>query len=195
MNTNDEIMANWEKVQAQKKKRTKNYIIVGIAIVVSIVGIISKVKKNEATKVFAIPPNTIPGLTLQDVCLNYQNKGFSIDKGDLSGYGMLCICKKNDAGITYNVQIFSIDGKTIQSITSIAQTDGSKNIEAAQDFILFSSTMPFDNNNPQEAQEGVIKNFNKTNSQFIIGKVIFEITAPAKFVRTLRLSADDDLNK
>ena len=128
--------------------------------------------------------NAIPGLEPYDVTKNFEDNGFSFEKIK-SEMGTSHTGIQKGEGFLFQVSTFSNDYKTIESITATVTLSEGKTAEVGKQFLTFTSTLPYDNSNPEQAAKWVQKKYDIQESDTIINGVKFSITAPSKFVRML----------
>ena len=131
--------------------------------------------------------NAIKGLMPVDVYLNMEKQGFSTKKTFNSEYGNSWDNVKNENGISYSVNTFSMDMNSVESIKATAIVSPPKKIEATKDFFKFVSSIPYDNSEPQKVINWLDSNFNNDKSSIIIGTAEFTIYNPSKLTRMLTI--------
>lgn len=144
---------------------------------------------TDTPQVTVNPSTILPGLEPVDVYLNMEKMGFVTEKIS-SEFGYSWFCRKNYAGIKYEVSFSSLDGRTVETVTATAMIEDvlNKNIIATKPFFLTIGSLPFDGNEPRKAAEWINENFYNNKKSIIISGVEFTIIAPTNFVRTLRIS-------
>ncbi len=117
--------------------------------------------------------------------------GFTTTKTMASSeYGHSWSCKKNHAGISYEVSVYSPDGDSVQSVTGTASIANAPNkkIIAVKPFLKTVGSVPFSGNDPAKVARWIDKNFYKDKKKLSVSGVNFQITASTRFVRMLRVS-------
>lgn len=140
-------------------------------------------KKTESKKV-------IPGSVPVDVYLNLEKKGFKIDK-QFSPDFKIWECTKSEAGLDYNVKVYSEDLNTIQAVRVTAATNGKeiKNIEAVKPFMIWISSLQYKGSDVPKLQKWISDNFNKDKATTTIGNVKYSIYASSPYIRTIEYTA------
>lgn len=129
--------------------------------------------------------NAIKGLTPYDISENFKNKGLFFEKS-ITEFGTLNKGVQQYDGITFMVATMGSDHKSVENITADYILDNSrKNIESGEEFLIYTSSLPYDNSNPEAATSWVKKNYNNNNQDTIIGDVKFTILAPSIHARRL----------
>jgi hypothetical protein len=144
---------------------------------------------TDTPRVTVDPSTILPGLEPVDIYLNMEKMGFVTEKIS-SEFGYSWFCRKNYAGIKYEVSFSSLDGRTVETVTATAMIEDvlNKNIIATKPFFLTISSLPFDGNEPRKVAEWINENFYNNKKSIIISGVEFTIIAPTNFVRMLRIS-------
>ncbi|HLP47034.1 MAG TPA: hypothetical protein VK469_13870 [Candidatus Kapabacteria bacterium] len=136
----------------------------------------------------SIASKYILGLTPPDVYLNMEKQGFKTEKQFNSEYGNLWTSTSKIEGIEYRVETFSSDVNNVENVRATAMVDATqKNIIAAQQFLKFVSSLPYESAEPQKAIKWVEDNYNNDKASVIIGDVRFILGAPSSAVRMLTL--------
>lgn len=146
------------------------------------------VSKSQNVKATKVEDKFLPGLQPVDVYLNLTKQGFSKKDTFSSEYGNSWVCKLSQAGIDYEVSIYSTDINKVESVQATAMIDVTrKQIIAVQQFLIFISSVPYDNAKPNEIASWIKQNFNNDKASTVIEKVKFTIYVPSKAVRMLRI--------
>ncbi|MDM1033804.1 hypothetical protein HXZ91_04835 [Myroides odoratimimus] len=131
--------------------------------------------------------NAIKGADPYDMIMSLEKEGFTklIMNTDIG----TSIQMSNDiGGLKQRYSTFSIDNKSVESVSVSIQVDGvTKYVDAGKSFIQFSATMPYDAMNQEAVSKWVDKNYNNDKKDTIIGDAKFIILAPSKLVRMLTI--------
>ena len=131
----------------------------------------------------------LPGLQPVDVYQNLTSQGFSKEMNvGTETDAIWWVCKMSITGIDYDVQIYTTDVNKVESVEALAIIDVTKKeIIAVQQFIIYISSLPYENSNPTEVADWIIQNFNNDKAIKVIGDVKFTIYAPSLALRMLRV--------
>ncbi|MDM1513572.1 hypothetical protein [Myroides odoratimimus] len=131
--------------------------------------------------------NAIKGADPYDMVMSLEKEGFTklIMNTDIG----TSIQMSNDIdGLKQRYSTFSIDNKSVESVSVSIQVDGvTKYVDAGKSFIQFSATMPYDEMNQEAISKWVDNNYNNDKKDTIIGDAKFTMLAPSKLVRMLTI--------
>jgi len=149
----------------------------------------SSPKKKESKSTNRESSKYIKGLMPVDVYLNMDKRGFNTEffPEGKEKLGHMWISKLTDAGIEYEVGIWTMDANKVQTIDATAMCFPPKKIIASLQFIQYVSSLPYDNSQPQKAVKWVSDNFNKDKATTTIGGVKFTLYVPSNYVRMLMI--------
>lgn len=142
--------------------------------------------QQEDNKRLAENVKYIEGLAPVDVYLNLEKQGFKTNKQIGGDYGNMWTSTKSYAGIDYEVNVYSSDINNVESVSAKAMVDiTQKDIIAVQQFLIYISSLPYDNASPQRAGQWVKANFNNDKAAITIGDAKFTLYAPSAVMRML----------
>lgn len=130
----------------------------------------------------------IEGLMPVDIYQSCEENGFTIEKKFSNENGNTWKCKKDYAGINYEVLIYSSKIDKVESVSGTAIINGNKKVESLKSFIKFVASLPYDNSDISKAQNWVESNFNVDKASINIGDAQFTIYAPSNKVRMIRIN-------
>jgi hypothetical protein len=164
--------------------KLQKFVFTFIGIILALVTIAIIVSSDEGKD-----ENIIKGIEATDIYLNLEKENFTINRS-VSNHDYLWICKKELTGISFEVSIYANANKNIKSIraTGIINSD-KKDIVATQQFLLYLSSIPYTDSNPEQAASWLKDNFKNDKASIIIGNVNFTILAPSRMVRILNIEA------
>lgn len=117
----------------------------------------------------------IPGLAPVDVYLNFENKGFELDKVFDDPQSPIWRCTENTSKHSMMVETF---GKGALAVTLVRGTyQGHANEDAdsaAKSFLGYLASLPYEGSDPSSARSWVISNLG-TNAKTKIGNASFEL--------------------
>jgi hypothetical protein len=127
----------------------------------------------------------IPGVMPVDVYLNLEDEGFTTErKFRDSESGHSWTSQYAVPGLEYEVVTFSRDINRVESVSAYIMIDpAQKRPEAAQMFLLYLATLPYEGADPEAAQEWIRENFNTHQAETVIGGVSFRMLAASDMVR------------
>ncbi len=129
----------------------------------------------------------IPGLTAADVYINFENRGFSVDKQIKHDHTSI-ICELNQSETNYKVAIDGCTPEELVEITALAIDYSGNNQQEIMDFFGFTATLQYKGAEPENAKKWVIENFNRNGSHTTISGVTFKINFKNTKSRVLTLS-------
>lgn len=182
----------------ENRKRTNLKIlkifgyIIGAIILLALFSILtSEETKEELSAVEQAEElsKAIPGANPVNIYLDLEKKGYKIDKQYSKEYGNLWSCTLKDYAVDYNVQIFSNDVTTIESVKVTASLTGNeqKNTEVLKPFISYIATMPYEGQDVGKVKKWLNENFNNDGASIVIGAAKFTIYGKTPFVRLLTI--------
>ena len=139
-----------------------------------------KEANNETSKKY------IKGLMPADIYSSMEKEGFKTERKLGGEFGNSWTSTKNILGIEYKVEIYSANVNNVESVRATALIDLElKETIAAQQFIIFVSSLPYESSEPQKAEQWIKDNYNKDKATTIIGDARFTIFAPTDQLRSL----------
>ena len=145
--------------------------------------------KNTPTELVN-QPKIIKGLKPVDIYLNFENKGFKTDE-NLGISESSWRSTLSESGIDYDVYTYSESGvNNVSSISysAILNFKQDKEISAVIPFLEYGATIPYEGSDQIKAKNWIKENFNKDKANIEINGVSFNINAPTKFARILKIS-------
>ena len=129
----------------------------------------------------------IKGICPADIYTGLEGIGFTTDKVYNNEAGHLWTSTSKLGGIDYRVEIYSTKATKVISARGTAILDYNKDINNSIPFLVYLTSLQYENSNPQLAEQWVKDNFNNDKATTTIGEVKFTILAPTQFVRVLSL--------
>ncbi|WP_300673493.1 hypothetical protein [Soonwooa sp.] len=120
-----------------------------------------------------------------DIYLNFQDKGFTIDK-QISTDGSFFYCTKEYGGIKYDVTIYAEDNVNEVTEIKLNAYRNQANLNSVEDmkpFLKYAVSIPYDGADVEKVQNYIDKNYNKNKASITVSGVKFTIYCPSKFVR------------
>lgn len=184
-----------EKKRQKKKTRIIFSIIGGLFLLIVVAGslIDEPTNKPEVAAVSDRETNDpryefIPGLAPVDVYLSLEQQGFSTDKRLSSEHGNFWESKQIVEGIEYRVTTFSRALEKVETVQATALIDlGMKQIEAAQPFLLYIVSIPYEGSKPEKVQKWIRENFYNDKASLVVNGVKFTIYAPSLAMRMINV--------
>lgn len=129
----------------------------------------------------------IPGITPVDIYLNFEKRGFSLEK-QITDDGSIFTNQLTTDGIEYTVSTYCEIG--VNNITSIRlmayRSDVQYNdVLDMKKFLKFGCSIPYDGSDIELINDFIEQNYYKKKSVITISGVEFTMNAPTEFIRTI----------
>ncbi|MDK7376158.1 hypothetical protein QP519_11530 [Weeksella virosa] len=129
-------------------------------------------------------PQAIKGLEHSDLYLNLKSKGFT-DEAVIDEQGVSHVSIKELFGANYRVSSNGTSQYLYGYTASVVSDFDLKGNVDARQFFEFLSSLPYDNSSPEVIRQWVSENYNKKESDTVVGGVRFFFTAPSDYARQL----------
>jgi hypothetical protein len=165
-----------------------------VLAVLSLIGIALPKEQKEVVKQSdqKIISKSIPGLSPGDIHLNFEKKGFSIEK-NITSDGSTWTNKKSINGIDYQVVTYcnkgvnAVDNIRVWAMRSEPQLNKVEDMKA---FLKYSVSIPYDGYDQNKVNEFIDNNYYNKNSSIVISGVKFTLSCPTEFVRQIDIEKE-----
>jgi len=131
---------------------------------------------------------TIPSLVAADVYLNFENKGFKIDKQIKNEYTSI-LCTLSERKIKYTVDIEGCSPTELIEITALVLDYSGNNLKETTAFFGYVATLQYEGAEPEKARQWVRENIDKDGAEITIGSVKFNINFKTRNSKALTLQS------
>jgi hypothetical protein len=128
----------------------------------------------------------IPEMNAADVYLNFENKGFKIDKQIKSDHTSI-YCELSSPETKFTVIVTGCSPDEIVSVEANAIDYSGSNQGEVQSFLEFVSTLQYKDAKPDEAKKWISENINVNGASINIGGVAFTVNFKTEHSRILRI--------